>query len=124
MEVRTKKGQKNTMPTIAVNVGPGLRRNAVMPAVSFVQNVRQIPGEKMKTAIYIEDGVHQVVLTPENDFEKAALFSFSNRPIDAKSFQGTFYDCRGGWARQQSYYPQSKEPTSLILRLKSDSQDD
>lgn len=33
----------------------------------------------MKTAIYIEDGTVQLVLTPENDFEKNALRSLQRR---------------------------------------------
>lgn len=36
----------------------------------------------MKTAIYIEDGTVQLVLTHESDFEKNALGSFEgNSPI-------------------------------------------
>ena len=60
----------------------------------------------MKTAIYIEDGVVQLVLTPESDWEKNALSSFKtdDGKIDASIFSGSFYDCRGGWVRQNSYY--------------------
>ena len=50
----------------------------------------------MKTAIYIEDGVVQLVITPEGEFEKNALKSFENKPMEAKVFAGAFYDCRGG----------------------------
>ncbi len=77
----------------------------------------------MKTAIYIEDGVVQLVITPESEFEKAALRSFEREPIEAKVFSGTFYDCRGGWARQAGYYPTShgfagdSADKSLILRM-------
>jgi hypothetical protein len=68
----------------------------------------------MKTAIYIEDGVVQLVITPENDFEKAALRSFEDKPMDAKVFAGSFYDCRGGWIRQTN-------DRSLILRMSTSS---
>ncbi len=62
----------------------------------------------MKTAIYIEDGVVQLVITPESDFEKNALKSFNkDGEVDAKIFSGSFYDCRGGWVRQKGYF----EPT-------------
>lgn len=77
----------------------------------------------MKTAIYIEDGTVQLVITPESDFEKAALKSFSTRPLEARVFSGGFYDSRGGWVRQSSFYPQSmygsarSDDTSLILRM-------
>lgn len=37
----------------------------------------------MKTAIYIEDGVVQLVVTPESDFEKAAVRAFSYEPVSA-----------------------------------------
>ncbi|PPC95196.1 MAG: hypothetical protein CTY33_00120 [Methylotenera sp.] len=64
----------------------------------------------MKTAIYIEDGVVQLVITPENDFEKNALGSFSKGNIDATIMIGTFYDCQGGWTRHKH------EENSLIIR--------
>lgn len=55
----------------------------------------------MKSAIYIEDGVVQLVITPETDFEKSALHVFEkDGGIEAQIFNGSFYDCRGGWVRQ------------------------
>jgi len=79
----------------------------------------------MKTAIYIEDWIVQLVITPESEFEKNALNSFNNKPLDAKIFNGTFYDCRGGWTRQSAYRSDfyagvaglSDEEKSLILRV-------
>lgn len=78
----------------------------------------------MRTAIYIEDGLVQLVITPETEFEKNALKSFQEKPLDAKLFSGSFYDCRGGWVRQQrfigdSMYGREEEnnDTSLILRM-------
>lgn len=75
----------------------------------------------MKTAIYIEDGVVQLVITPESEFEKSALRSFEAKPIEAKVFSGSFYDCRSGWVRQSRQfdytpYGDSNE-RSLILRM-------
>lgn len=75
----------------------------------------------MKTAIYIEDGTVQLVITPETEFEKNALSSFEDKPVETKIFSGSFYDCRGGWVRQNSHYPNtltgvgSSEDNSLIL---------
>ena len=83
----------------------------------------------MKTAIYIEDGVVQLVITPESDFEKSALSSFERSPIDAKVFSGSFYDCRGGWVRQSGYFGggmfhgSDNNDRSLILRMATTSQD-
>jgi hypothetical protein len=78
----------------------------------------------MKTAIYIEDGVVQLVITPESEFEKNALGSFDGKEVQAKIFSGTFYDCRGGWVRQNGYYEPGyhgadANDKSLILRMET-----
>ena len=78
----------------------------------------------MKTAIYIEDGTVQLVVTPETEFEKNALTTFREKPLDAEIFAGSFYDCRGGWIRQNDYNPthylghRENEDKSLIIRIK------
>lgn len=73
----------------------------------------------MKTAIYIEDGVVQLVLTPESEFEKQTVASFADKPMETRIFRGTFYDCRGGWTRQQQFFPaaEASQPQSIILRV-------
>lgn len=74
----------------------------------------------MKTAIYIEDGVVQLVITPESEFEKNALSSFEKKSLTAQIYTGVFYDCRGGWVRQKDIYhnPYGRsEDQSLILRI-------
>lgn len=76
----------------------------------------------MKTAIYIEDGVVQLVITPESEFEKNALSSFNKKDLQAKIFSGSFYDCRGGWVRQTEQYigmhdVSQNEDKSLIIRI-------
>ena len=75
----------------------------------------------MKTAIYIEDGTVQLVITPESDFEKNALSQFTGKELSAKLFSGSFYDCRGGWVRQSKHYPQhwqgDSHDQSLMLRI-------
>jgi hypothetical protein len=73
----------------------------------------------MKTAIYIEDGVVQLVLTPQNEFEKDALGSFHERKLEARILSGSFYDCRGGYTRQNWLSDTDyglAEDRSLILR--------
>lgn len=82
----------------------------------------------MKTAIYIEDGVVQLVITPETEFEKNALTTFREKPLDAKLFPGSFYDCRGGWIRQSAYWQRNYyadggdgKDSSLILTARSES---
>jgi len=79
----------------------------------------------VKTAIYIEDGTVQLVITPETEFEKNALRSFEDRPLQAQVFAGSFYDCRGGWVRQADYREpwgmglsnRDSNDRSLILRM-------
>jgi hypothetical protein len=76
----------------------------------------------LRTAIYIEDGVIQLVLTPDNDWEKKALDSFAEKPVNAQIYHGAFYDCRGGWTRQTTHYESfggysRNEDRSLILRV-------
>ena len=69
----------------------------------------------MKTAIYIEDGAVQLVITPETEFETNALRSFENKRMDAKIFAGSFYDCRGGWTRQKAFYPNSDSTDHILI---------
>ncbi len=81
----------------------------------------------MKTAIYIEDGIVQLVITPESEFEKNAISMFNDKPIGAHLFKGSFYDCRGGWIRQNTYIkndglhgygnPHNPKDNSLMIRV-------
>jgi len=81
----------------------------------------------MKTAIYIEDGLTQLVLTPETEYEKDIVKGFGDKLDKVKVFNGTFYDCRGGWVRQtalkeRSHFSQADPPddSSLIMRLSAE----
>lgn len=65
----------------------------------------------MKTAIYIEDSVTQIVLTPENDFEKSALAKLKQKELSVKLHDGQFYECQGGWNRE------SIAEKSLMIRV-------
>lgn len=74
----------------------------------------------MKTAIYTEDKITQLIITPENDFEKEAIEKFADQELAAKIFVGSFYDSRGGWVRQSRYFDGpygESEDKSLIIRL-------
>ena len=64
----------------------------------------------MKTAIYIEDGRTQLVLTPDTEWEKTVLSVFRDQ-MDVKIYRGEFYKCAGGWERQGAKHE------SVILRL-------
>jgi hypothetical protein len=78
----------------------------------------------MKTAIYVEDGILQVVLTPETNFEKEIFKKLDDNTISkAEIMNGSFYHCNGGWIRQKSsnvgMYSADKNSAdcSLILRI-------
>lgn len=68
-------------------------------------------GEQMKVAIYVNEGTTQVVLTPENEWEKNALKMLNAGKV-VQSFWGAFYECQGGWWRENP-----NRETSLIFRV-------
>lgn len=80
----------------------------------------------MKIALYIEDGLEQIVLTPESETEKSILAKLhdGSRSFDLK--RGSFYACKGGWVRHAAqtytsglYSPsesQDDESTMIVLR--------
>jgi hypothetical protein len=75
----------------------------------------------MKTAVYIREGVTQIVLTPETDLEKSVLniverkaWPSDGQQVKALLHRGSFYDCMGGWTRQ------GEEETSLIIRVEKE----
>lgn len=66
----------------------------------------------MKIALYIEDGLEQIVLTPENDTEKGIVDKLSDRSRLLSIKKGSFYACQGGWTRQG----RDDNSTMIILR--------
>lgn len=69
----------------------------------------------MKIALYIEDGLEQIVLTPQSDTEKALLGKLHDGSRGLEIKQGSFYECRGGWVRQAK----DDNSTMIILRVKT-----
>lgn len=65
----------------------------------------------MKIALYIEDGMEHIVLTPETPIEKQLLgrLTDSTRVVQIK--RGEFYSCMGGWVRQGS----SGDPSTILV---------
>ncbi len=66
----------------------------------------------MKIALYIEDGLEQVVLTPESDTEKGILRKLHDGTREFSIKEGSFYQTRGGWVRQ------SLDDTSTMIVLR------
>lgn len=65
----------------------------------------------MKIALYIEDGLEQIVLTPEGATEKAILGKLSDGSRELSIKRGEFYACAGGWTR----HGRTDESTMIIL---------
>lgn len=84
----------------------------------------------MKIAFYIEDGLEQIVLTPEGKTEKGILGKLHDGSRVLTIKQGSFYACQGGWVRhaEQSwtsgmYSPSESrddESTMIILTAKQE----
>jgi hypothetical protein len=66
----------------------------------------------MKIALYIEDGLEQIVLTPEGETEKAILGKLHDGSRELSIKQGEFYPCQGGWTRHGT----SDNSTIVVLR--------
>lgn len=75
-------------------------------------------GNEMKTALYIEDGISQVILTPENDHEKNILKQINSKEIETTMKIGTFGLCAGGWVRYYRGSGNDLDIDSLMLTLK------
>ena len=54
----------------------------------------------MKIAFYINDGLGQIVFTPETDAEKAIVNLLHEHGQSIRLYKGEFYRCRGGWVRE------------------------
>ena len=68
----------------------------------------------MKTAIYYVDGTAQVVLTAETEIDEIVLGKIEEWKENIQIYNGSFYECRGGWYRQQSSL---NDKSSTIIRF-------
>ena len=66
----------------------------------------------MKIALYIEDGLEQIVLTPETETEKGIIGKLHDSSRELSIIQGDFYACRGGWIR----HDMGDKSTIIVLR--------
>lgn len=81
----------------------------------------------MKIALYIEDGLEQIVLTPDSETEKAILDKIHDGSRELQITRGAFYGCRGGWTRWSARFASSystahsseDESTMIILRARA-----
>ena len=78
----------------------------------------------MKIALYIEDGLEQIVLTPDSKVEADILGKLHDGDRALSIKRGEFYGCQGGWTRWKerplgfSTYGHEglDESTMLVLR--------
>lgn len=69
----------------------------------------------MKTALFLEDGVCQIVLTPESKEERRLLAIFQDNKV-VKTYRGSFYECDGGWVRQGTAIDRDEDSLIFVLR--------
>jgi len=67
----------------------------------------------MKVALYIADGLEQIVLTPETDSEKGIVGKLHDNSRTLSIKRGSFYQCNGGWTRHGI---SDDESTMIVLR--------
>lgn len=66
----------------------------------------------MKIALYIQDGIEQIILTPEGDTERSILGKLHDGSRELSILRGSFFECRGGWVRQGA----GDDSTMIVLR--------
>ncbi len=59
----------------------------------------------MKIALYIEDGLEQIVLTPQTETEAGIINKLGDGARELQIKRGAFYECQGGWVRHKSRSP-------------------
>jgi hypothetical protein len=72
----------------------------------------------MKTSVYIEDGIQQLNLQPENDFEQDVLKKMFSGNYSAEFKRGEFYLCNGGY---EMYSPETTATMIVIKEIKTSS---
>jgi hypothetical protein len=81
----------------------------------------------VKIALYIEDGLEQIVLTPETATEKGILGKLHDDSRTLTIHKGSFFDCKGGWKRYGVHHvfdsfggrEEHDESTMIALRVRS-----
>jgi hypothetical protein len=65
----------------------------------------------MKIALYIENGLEQIVLTPETDTEKGIVGKLHDGSRTVSIKKGSFFECLGGYIRNGA----SDDSTMIVL---------
>jgi hypothetical protein len=72
----------------------------------------------MKIALYIADGIEQIILTPQDAAEATILEKLSREALTLEIFKGQFYQGRDrAWhSAVPGFSPQVRDSTYLFLR--------
>lgn len=68
----------------------------------------------MRVALYIEDGLEQIVLTPESETERGIIGKLHDGTRELSVHRNSFFHTHGGFIRQG----ESQSSTMLVLRRK------
>lgn len=58
----------------------------------------------MRIALYIEEGLEQIVLTPESETEKTILGKLTDGSRELSIKRGSFFKVQGGWVRHEPHW--------------------
>lgn len=75
----------------------------------------------MKIALYIEDGISQIILTPSTEHERGLLKLLRDESYELGIKVGQFVETKGGYIRNAypGYYGQDHDSTMLVLRKRA-----
>lgn len=76
----------------------------------------------MKIALYVEDGLEQIVLTPETETESGIVGKLHDDGRTLSVKRGSFFKCQGGWVRyaqpwRDTYDTKDRDDDSTMIVL-------
>lgn len=71
----------------------------------------------MKTAIFIKETRQQIVLTPENKWEKNICKTLSEKSKNVSMYFAQFNDVQGGWTMFENSGYRGEDEDSLMIVL-------
>jgi hypothetical protein len=72
----------------------------------------------MKVAVYIDENLKQINLTPESKYERDVVFALKDGRYEMEIHSGTFSTCAGGWLRYYGEVETNKETVFIVLKEK------
>ena len=75
----------------------------------------------MKIALFIDEGVTQLILTPETERENDVIQELEKGTLESTIRVGNFYECQAGFVRRMHYglnYDREQPVKSLMLVMR------